>query len=75
MDNKNRIVFFNYIPSPYRVDFFNELAKIKCFTSSFYYASIENSQQEKEEKVRKFDHLFLFNESKVKGYLNLFKLI
>jgi len=70
--NYKKVVFLNYIPSPYRVDFFNELSKKVDLKVIFYNRSMDNSPWKKEEKVREFDHTFLFEQSKLKG---IFKLL
>lgn len=70
-----KVVFLNYIPSPYRVDFFNELSKKIDLNVIFYNKSMDNSPWKKEEKKREFNHTFLFEQSKLKGIFKLFKLL
>lgn len=74
--NSKKIVFLNYIPSPYRVDFFNELNKFCDLTVIFYYPGMPNTPWQDFEKKREFKHVFLFEKaSKLRGIINLLKLL
>jgi len=75
MVRTKKIVFLTYIPSPYRVDFFNKLSEEVDLKVIYYNRSMINSPWKKEEKENKFEHLYLFDESKFKGILNLFRLL
>ncbi|GEN76164.1 glycosyltransferase family 4 protein [Chryseobacterium hagamense] len=70
-----KVIYLTYIPSPYRVDFFNELSKNIDLKVVFYNKSMDNSPWKKDDKVNNFDHTFLFENSKLKGIFTLFKLL
>ena len=69
-----KIVFLTYIPSPYRVDFFNELSNFSNLLVVYYKHGIKNPGWKKEDKKHNYNHIFLFQKSKINGLLNLIKL-
>ena len=75
MSFKNKIIFLNYIPSPYRVDFFNDLNKVCDLTVIFYYPEMPNAPWQNFNKKLEFKHYFLFDKSKILGIINLLKLL
>ncbi|MDN5290930.1 MAG: L-malate glycosyltransferase [Anaerophaga sp.] len=74
-----KILFLNYIPSPYRIDFFNELAKHCELKVVYYNAEIaERPTWRYKTEDHHYEHFNLFrNENKVqiKGFLKLRKLL
>ena len=74
-----KILYLNYIPSPYRVDFFNELAKHCELKVIYYNAEIsERPTWKYKEEDHNYEHFVLFrNENKVqiKGFFKLRKLL
>ena len=76
MNYKKKVIFFTYIPSPYRVDFFNELSKVCDLTVVFYYPNMPDSPWQNFDKERIFNHFFLFDKkSFVKGIIHNFKFL
>ena len=75
MVNKRKVIFLTYIPSPYRVDFFNELNKF-CNLFVVYYEKRTNNLGWKDtQKEHNYEYIILFEKSKLLGILNLFKLL
>ena len=71
-----KIIFLTYIPSPYRVDFFNELNKSCDLTVLFYYSQMPNAPWQSSEKKIAFKHSFLFeNKNFIVAIFNLFKFL
>jgi glycosyltransferase involved in cell wall biosynthesis len=74
-----KILYLNYIPSPYRVDFFNELAKHCELKVIYYNAEIaERPTWKYKTEDHHYEHFILFsNEKKVqiKGFIKLRKLL
>ena len=54
-----KIVFLTYIPSPYRVDFFNELSNFSNLLVVYYKHGIKNTGWKKEDKKHNYNHIFL----------------
>jgi len=75
MEIKRKVIFLTYIPSPYRVDFFNELAKYCDLNVLYYYENVPNSPWKKTIQEHNYAHMFLMQKSKVKGLLVLLKLL
>lgn len=75
MKCRKKIVFLTYIPSPYRVDFFNELKKHCNLLVIYYCSKMPNSPWLKSDKVQNYKNKVLFEESKITGLFNLIKLL
>lgn len=76
MDFKKKIIFLTYIPSPYRVDFFNELSKVCDLTVVFYYPSMDNEPWQNSDKKLYFKNLYLYQKSSfMSGTITLFKFL
>ena len=73
--NKKKVVFLTYIPSPYRVSFFNELSKYTDL-SVVYYTNLKLNLGWKDENlVQGYNYTYLNESPKIKGYLELFKVL
>lgn len=74
-----KILYLNYIPSPYRVDFFNKLAKHCELKVIYYNAEIaERPTWKYQVEDHHYDHFILFRNKKkipIKGFLKLRKLL
>lgn len=76
MESKKKIIFLTYIPSPYRVHFFNELNKFCDLFVIYYNPKMPNSGWNEQEEMRHdYKHTFLFKKSKIKGIVSLLKLL
>ena len=75
MNTKKKIIFLTYIPSPYRVDFFNELNKFSNLFVVYYNKSMLNSGWKNTKKNHNYKFIYLFDKSKIKGLLKLIKII
>lgn len=75
MVNEKKVIFLTYIPSPYRVDFFNELNKFCDLYVVYYEKGANNLGWKETQKVHTYKHTILFEKSKLLGILNLFKLL
>lgn len=73
MNTSKKVVFLTYIPSPYRINFFNELAKKVDLKVIFYKKSIENYAWPNEGKQLQFEHTYLFEKSKTQLLFRLYK--
>ena len=72
---KNKIIFLTYIPSPYRVDFFNELSKFENLYVVYYQKGIGNLGWKETSKKHNYKHTFLFAKNKFKGFMKLVKIL
>ncbi len=75
-----KILYLNYIPSPYRVDFFNELSKHCQLQVVYYNAQIAERPSWKYNKAHhQYTHTFLFkNETRWTapgGYIKLIRIL
>jgi glycosyltransferase involved in cell wall biosynthesis len=72
---KMKVLYINYIPSPYRIDFFNELSRYCDLTVLYYHQQIaERPHWKYRENDHQYQHDFLFKtESQwtLKGYRKL----
>ena len=75
MKNKRKIIFLTYIPSPYRVDFFNELSKIYQLNVVYYNNPTNNLGWVNNDKKHNYYKYTLFKKSKLKGFLKLFNIL
>lgn len=76
MKGNKKVIFLTYIPSPYRVDFFNELNKYCDLLVVYYYSSMPNAPWKESEKKQLYDKIVLFdNTPQYKGIIKLLKLI
>jgi glycosyltransferase involved in cell wall biosynthesis len=70
-----KIIFLTYIPSPYRVDFFNELAKYRKLKVVYYCENMPNSPWAHSVKKHNYSNIFLFKKSKLKGLALLLNIL
>lgn len=75
MKIKRKVIFLTYIPSPYRVDFFNELSKYCDLNVLYYYENMPNSPWKKTNQVHNYKYVFLLQQSRFKGLFVLLKLL
>lgn len=75
MNTQKKIIFLTYIPSPYRVEFFNELAKFYNLFVIYYNSGMETAGWKSQIQKHNYKHTFLFETSRLKGIFNLIQLI
>lgn len=75
MQIKKKIIFLTYIPSPYRVDFFNELSKFTDLNVVYYNESMPNSGWKQDQIIHNYNYTILFNKTKLLAIFDLFKIL
>ena len=74
-----KVLYINYIPSPYRIDFFNTLAKKCNLDVVYYYKTIaERPNWKYNEKQHHYAHQFLYKKERTietAAFKKLYKLI
>lgn len=78
MRERIEVLYLNYIPCPYRVDFFNELAKSCELSVVYYQAEIEERPNwQYDASNHHYEHSVLFEKEgrfELKGYLKLVQI-
>jgi glycosyltransferase involved in cell wall biosynthesis len=72
---KKKIIFLTYIPSPYRVDFFNELSKFEDLFVVYYEKGVNNLGWKESIKKHTYQSDILFTNGRLNGYIKLFKIL
>ena len=75
MNKKRKVVYLTYIPSPYKVDFFNELSKFSDLLVVYYNKNLSNLGWKNDDKAHFFKYEVLFNKSKILGLLKLIRIL
>lgn len=75
MNLEKKVFFLTVIPSPYRVDFFNELSKHCDLFVVYYEKEVDNLGWEKTKQTHNYKFITLFKKNKLSGIINLIKLL
>jgi hypothetical protein len=75
MKANKKILFLTFIPSPYRVDFFNELSKFEDLFVVYYEKGVNNLGWKETNKKHNYKHVFLFSKGKINGLIKLIKIL
>ena len=77
MIKNKKVIFLNLLPSPYRVDFFNELDKVCDLLVIYYFPMLENSPWKDSDKAHNYQYEYLFDSTKVNfgGLVKIVKIL